>query len=459
MTARPPSTVPPRQQVPVWFLFAVMALMAVTAASFLYLGTRIAPGGNLPVEELKILGRAYDRIDRHYIYDLSPEKRADLMHAAVSGMVRELDDYCRDYPPAKSEDYNRNTRGVMTGIGVVVQSVDDRVVLLYPMPNGPAEHAGLRVGDVVTAIDGTTVTASGEAVKIIKGELDTDVRLRIQRDSAEPFEVTVTRKAVTIPSLKWARVLDREKRIGYVYLKGFAEKSATELDLALGHLELQIRERLAGLVLDMRHNPGGLLDTCLEITNRFLREGKLVTLKRRNTEDIVHTADPDKCTRPDIALVLILDKNAASASEVLAGALRDHGRARIVGTESYGKGVVQSVFSWVDRKEKVKITTSYYLTPKGHNIERRLRPEGEQGEGGIEPDVVAKFKNSSQRKLAVSRLRRREVPRKYRAAVDELAASHEAITIYRPLPPQKDVQLGAALEEVRRLLAGRETGK
>ena len=177
----------------------------------------------------------------------------------------------------------------------------------------------------------------------------------------------------------------------------------------------------------------------------------MVTLKRRNLLDAVHIADPAKCTHRDLPLVLILDELSASATEVLAGALQDHGRARVVGTRSYGKGVVQNVFSWEGRK--LKLTTSYYLTPNGRNIENELRPEAERGTGGIIPDRTAEFSSQQDANLAVVLLSRNEVPTEYSAAVEDLRASNERITIHRPLEAEQDVQLAAALEEIAKMLA------
>lgn len=440
---------PPSPQVPAWFFLVVMALTAVTALSFLQLGKKLAPGSNLPREELKILSRAFDRIDEHYIYQLSEERRDELMHAAVAGMVRKLDRYCRYFPPQKAEDYNRGTRGVMTGIGVVVQNVDGRAMVLYPSPGGPAARAGILVGDIVEAVDGEKVTDTDSAIDLIRGELDTDTTLTVRQGDAPSREVTITRGSVVIPSVKWTQILDAEAGVGYVYLEKFAENSATELDLSLRHLDAELGRRISALVIDLRQNPGGLLDSCLEITNRFIPKGKLLTLKRRGGDDIVHSADPEKCTHPDLPVVLLLDGDSASASEVLAGALQDHERATVVGVRSFGKGVVQSVFSWKDRLERVKITTSYYLTPKGRKLESHLRPEDEKGTGGIKPDREVAIEKSLTRRTIAVRLDRREVPRKYRKDVDALMAAHDQIRILRPLGLDEDPQLAAALDEAR----------
>ena len=444
----------PAPRTPLWFLVSMMSLVTVTAFGFLYLGTRLALGANLPADELRTLSLAYEYIDKDYIYDLPDDRRRAIMEQAVSAMVRGLpDDYSTYIPPRDVEDHNRRTRGVMTGVGVVVVTVGAQVVVLYPHPGGPAEKANLQVGDVITAVHGQPVSSSRELVEQVRGEVGSAVRLTVHRGTADPFDVEVVRAAVALPSVKWARILDPDAGIGYVYLESFDENCAEELDAALQELEKAHGKRLSGLVLDLRHNPGGLLDSCLELTNRFIADGTLVTLRRRNLPDAVHRADPAKCTHRDVPLVLILDSRSASASEVLAGALQDHGRARVVGTRSYGKGVVQNVFSWEGRRDKLKLTTSYYLTPSGRNIENQLRPESERGTGGIAPDRVVEFSSKKDADLAVVLLGGNEVPRKYSAAVEDLRASNERITIHRPLEAEQDVQLAAALEEMTKLLA------
>jgi len=460
MTNLGPENHQPKQPMPARVLLAVMALTSTTALAFLWLGARVAPGANLPEAELRILSRAFTAIDEHYIFELDEQRRRDLLHAAISGMVNDLDRYSHYYRPEDEESYNRNTHGVLTGIGVVVQTVQEQVLLLYPIPGGPAEAAGVQVGDIITAIDGEPVTATSQAIELIKGPEESHVRLTIQREGSEPTVLAVLRKKVRIPSVKWARVLDPEAGIGYVFLEKFTSGGLEELDAAIEDLRGDLGEaRLSGLVLDIRRNPGGLLSTCLKITNRFLSEGKLLTIQPRNEPEEVHTADPALCLYPDMELVILLDHESASASEVMAGALQDHQRARIIGTRSWGKGVVNEVYRWPDQKVRLKLTTSYYLTPKGRKIEGRLRKTPDEEEGGILPGQVIKFASKKERTAVIAQLYRREVPRVYQQQVEAMQKRFPDIQMQRPLPVGKDVQLAHALADLRATLKNTEAGK
>ena len=233
---------------PAWFLFAVMALTTTTALSFLWLGTRLAPGSNLPETELRILSRAFAAIDEHYIFELDEQRRTDLLHAAIAGMVDDLDQYSHYYRPEDEDSYNRNTNGYLTGIGIVVQTIDDKVRVIYPMVGGPAEAAGLQVGDVITAIDGKSVTATNAAIELIKGPNATKVELTVQRGVDQPTSIVVHRKLVRIPSVKWARILDPKAGVGYVFLQKFTRSSVQEVDDAITQLRSELGEtHLCGL--------------------------------------------------------------------------------------------------------------------------------------------------------------------------------------------------------------------
>lgn len=437
---------------PAWFLFAVIALTTTTALSFLWLGTRLAPGSNLPETELRILSRAFAAIDEHYIFEIDEQRRTDLLHAAIAGMVDDLDQYSHYYRPEDEDTYNRNTNGYLTGIGIVVQTIDEKVRVIYPMVGGPAEAAGLQVGDVITAIDGKSVTATNAAIELIKGPEKTKVELTVQRGVDQSTSIVVQRKLVRIPSVKWARILDPKAGVGYVFLQKFTRSSVQEIDDAITQLRSELGEtHLRGLIIDIRRNPGGLLSTCLELTNRFIPEGKLLTIQPRNQAEEIHTADPKLCRYPDLELAVLIDQESASASEVMAGALQDHSRARLIGTRSWGKGVVNEVFRWSDQKVRLKLTTSYYLTPKGRKIERRLQKGPEQGEGGILPDELVDFPDKKQRTAVIARLYKREVPPLYQAQVDALQKEFPSIQMLQPLPPGQDVQLAHALEILRQL--------
>jgi carboxyl-terminal processing protease len=474
-------------QVPVWFLLAMMAMMGLTAAGFLFLGTRLAPGAAMPSEEMKLMDLVYAKIQEDYVNALDGEENEDLVHKAIAGLVSGLDRYSEYIPPAKVTRFDEANSGVYSGVGFVMQPKGGNITVYFPFPGGPAEGAGLRVGDQIVAIttlekhDGEWVgikttkvedlvdqsiqdpdrrerSLTTKAANLIKGKVKTPVRLLVKRGDRKPFSLTITRDKVPTPSIKWARLLDAEAGIGYIHLAGFVRHSASEFDTALANLTKAAQKadgQLRGLILDLRFNPGGVLDTCLELTNRFLKEGVIVTLnKGENNENGrkvgEHVAVPEKCTVPDLPLVILINGSSASASEVMSGALQDYGRAVVVGARSFGKGLVQSIYT-LSPEARLKITTSEYRTPKGRNIQRK-GPKDETS--GIHPDRKVTL-TRKQRSAIHGALLQREVPEKYRAEAEALA-KRLGLTIEEPLSPQEDPQLAAALEEVRKLVAERD---
>jgi len=471
-------------QVPIWFLLAVMAMMGLTAAGFLFLGTRLAPGAGMPEEQMKLLDLVYARIQHNYVNRLDGDENEDLVHKAIGGLVRGLDRYSEYIPPERVTKFEESNSGVYSGVGFVMQPKGDNITVYYPFPGGPAEREGLQVGDQIVAIvtlekqDGEHVavkttkvedmvdgsiqdtdqrerklTAAAQA--LIKGKAGTPVRLLIKRGD-KTISTTITRAEVPSPSIKWARMLDATG-IGYVHLAGFVRHSATEFDAAIETLAKQAAgtgNKLRGLVLDLRFNQGGVLDTCLELTNRFLREGVIVTLNKGENNDNgkqvgEHRADPKKCTLSDLPLVILINGRSASASEVLAGALQDHGRAVIVGARSFGKGLVQSIYP-LSPEARLKITTSEYRTPNGRNIHRGKK-DAKDMRWGIHPNTKVTTPRATRDAIHAA-LVQHEVPRRYRAKAEALAKKLE-VTVQRPLPPGEDPQLAVALEEIRKLIA------
>ena len=358
--------------VPAWFLLSVMALMSLTAAGFLFLGTRLATGADLPSEEMKVLELVYHQVQKEYVKKLDEEDRQKLIHEAIGGLVRSLDRYSAYIPPERVRDFDAGTAGNYQGIGIVMQPRGDKITVYFPFPGGPAERKGLRVGDEILAITARKKNERGElgpwkttpvadlvdkkiedrdereaeltrrASNLIKGESGTPVRLLIKRGNAKPKQVKIVRGDVERPSIKWAHMLDEGRGIAYLHLANFIKRSAPEFDAAMQRLTKESGGKLRALILDLRFNQGGGLDACLELTNRFLGKGVIVTLnKARNNEGgkviATKSAVPGKCTFPKLPLVVLINESSASASEVMSGALQDHGRAVLVGARTFGK--------------------------------------------------------------------------------------------------------------------------
>ncbi len=451
----------PKQNVPTAFLLSIICLIFVTAGGFLFLGMRLSGADALPRRELAIMNTVFQRIEDDYVDEVGEAKAEEMMHLAVDAMVNSLDRYCDYIPPAEVAKFEADTSGTYQGIGVALAPSGKPVTILFPFPDGPAAKAGMQVGDrIVQANEQRLDELSGEEIitvarKHLLGPPQTQVQVKVQRQGVDhEVDLTITRGPIANPSVHWIRILDKEQGLGYMHLNGFTDHTTEEFDRAAEKLAAELGHPLAGLVLDLRSNPGGQLDQCVALTNRFLAQGTIVQTKGRgNGHTHVTKAKPELCSFPHLPLVLLMNGGSASASEVLAGALQDHQRAKIVGERSYGKGVVQSIIKYSKPKFLLKITTSHYYTPKGRSIEGRMRRK-EDGEekGGIQPDIEVLLADDKERQKIIQSLRQREVPEIYHAQVVALAEQLEDYTVPQALPLAEDKQLSAALQALTVML-------
>ena len=305
-----------------------------------------------------------------------PEDR--LIDNALGGMLRGLDDYSHYYGPEELASLDRETSGEFLGIGVVFRSGEVGRVL-FPYPGSPAEKAGLRVGDRIVSAEGKPVARNEELQGVLHGE-ESEVRLGVESLEGDQREVRLHPDVVLDPTVRHARMLDPTRGIGYVYIRSFSRRTSDEFDEAIAGLQ---RHGLRALVLDLRLDPGGILDAALKIANRFVASGALLA-QRTRTETHVTEADPARATLAGLPLVVLLDPLSASASEVLAAALQDHAVAVLVGEPSYGKGTVQTLRPIGRERAVVKITTANYCSPSLRRIEHE---DGDPAHGGIAPDV------------------------------------------------------------------------
>jgi carboxyl-terminal processing protease len=437
-----------------------MTLAAVCAGSFAML---VVPAGlmlwrhateALPDEGLRTLRLVHQQILAEHVEAQDPDQ---LLTKAVQGMVKDLDRYSEFVPASAVEGFEaRELDGTYVGIGVLLFGGHAPITVQAPLAGGPAEAAGIEVGDRILAVDGEDVSGIAEAdalataIRLLRGPVGSEVELRVEGEGPART-VRLRRGAVAEPRVKWVHLLDPEAGLGYVHVSGFQREVTAAFDAAVEALRAEAGGELRGLVLDLRHDPGGLLEEAIALANRFVGAGEIVALKRRG-EVVVerHLADPARCSLPDLPLVVLIDRGTASASEVVTGALQDHGRARVVGVRSYGKGVVQSIYTWRGLDFRLKLTTSHYYTPSGRSIEGRLRREGDgEAEGGIEPDLAVPVEREVELRI-VERLRANEVPPVHRERARAVAATiGREVTM--PLTPGEDPQLAAALAELRRL--------
>ncbi|OHB76801.1 MAG: hypothetical protein A2W31_12545 [Planctomycetes bacterium RBG_16_64_10] len=340
-------------------------------------------------ELFRMLADAVDQIERNYVQPIS---RRELIEAALDGIVRKLDPHSSYIAPAAMEQFRRSVDSHYGGIGIQVDVQQGQLMVRGSMAGAPAYRAGLRAGDQILAIDGQSTDAMrlDEAIRRIKGPPGTHVPLSVRHAGANEVEqIDLLREVIRIDTVLPARrrtggtadfLLDPAQRIGYARITVFSRDTPDELERVLVELREQ---KLRGLVLDLRFNPGGLLSSAVRVADLFLAEGRIVTVTGRNAQRRDLEARKEG-TYDGFPLVLLVNQYSASASEILAACLQDHGRAVIVGQRTWGKGSVQNVIELEGGRSALKITTSQYLRPNGQNI-HRFPGAGDDDAWGVKP--------------------------------------------------------------------------
>lgn len=327
----------------------------------------------LPLEELRAFSEAYARIKRDYVDQVDDKS---LIENAVRGMLAGLDPHSTYLDVAQYQDLQTSTSGEFGGLGIEVGTQDGLVKVIAPIDGTPATEAGLQAGDLILRLDDLPVKGMelSEAVKLMRGAPGTNIDLTILRaGQGEPFVVTLTRAIVQVQSVR-SQIIDDS--LGYVRISQFQSRTGKDLAAAVEALKTAAGGSLSGLVLDLRNNPGGVLNASVQVADAFLREGKIVyTDGRRQNLQSKWTATPDDLL-DDAPMVVLVNSGSASASEIVAGALQDHGRAVIMGSKTFGKGSVQTIMP-LKEGGAVKMTTARYFTPSGRSIQAE----------GITPDV------------------------------------------------------------------------
>lgn len=417
---------------------ASLALALVAVISLGVLATRRSTSDS----EIARLLAVRDMVLEEYVEPVSPDH---LGRDAIRGMVEGLDEYSRYYPePKEVHQVEEETTGRFGGIGVVLDpAVRDAVEVLFPQPGSPAESAGILPGSRLLAVDDVPVEriARNDLAERIRGPEGSRVRLTFQNEGeAEPRTEDVIRTILHDPSVRRARILDRARGIGSLWIASFTEETVAQFDAAIAGLQ---KQGLKSLVVDLRFNGGGVLPAAAEIANRFLHRGLVYEQRGRRAVERREAA-PDRAPLAGTPLVLLVNGETASASEVLAAALSDHGVAAIVGERTYGKGVVQSLRRFEDNGAYIKITTAYYFTPSGRNLDRpREDDPNDTRAGGIFPDALVDLR--AEERNAIFRANSEyAVPEKYEEAV----ASRRAGKGLRSLEAH-DRQFDAALALLR----------
>ena len=329
------------------------------------------------IQRLQLIARIHAMIEANYVDEVDSEK---LFEGAVRGMAQSLGDPHTTYLDLKqSERFTSDTEGEFGGLGIEISMQDGILTVVSPIPGTPAYEAGVLAGDKVIEINGESTEGLylQDAVEILRGEPGTDVTITVRHINArENKEITLTRAVIQPASLASSMILP-EKNVGYIHLYHFSARVVEEFDETLKSL---LDQGMEALVLDLRGNPGGLLPKSVQVSDRFISEGVIVSVRgRRPEEQHQYTATENNTIAADLPVVVLVDRGSASASEIVAGCLRDHGRALVIGDRTFGKGSVQRMFPVPpDGATALKLTTARYYTPNDHPIESGR---------GIEPDI------------------------------------------------------------------------
>ena len=353
---------------------AGLALLA-TQPHAMYLGSSAKAASADTYHQLNLFGEVFERVRADYV-----EKPDDgkLVESAINGMLAGLDPHSSYMDPKGLRDMQVQTRGEFGGLGMEVTMEDGLVKVVAPIDDTPAAKAGVMANDIITHLDDEAVQGLtlNQAVEKMRGPVNTKIKLRIMRKGGDkPIEVTIVRDVIRVHSV---RSHNEGEDIGYIRITQFNEQTTDSLKKAISELTHQLgADKIKGFVIDLRNNPGGLLDQAISVSDAFLEKGEILSTRGRNSEETQRfNARPGDLTKGK-PLILLINGGSASASEIVAGALQDHKRATLVGTRSFGKGSVQTIIPLGPGNGALRLTTARYFTPSGRSIQAK----------GIEPDI------------------------------------------------------------------------
>ncbi len=355
-------------------LLVAGALLGATAMSVIYsAGVPASAAGNATYKELSVFGDVFERVRAQYV---TPPDEKKLIEAAINGMLSSLDPHSSFMNADQAADMRTQTKGEFGGLGIEVTMDKDLVKVVTPIEDTPAAKAGILSGDYISKIDGTDVRGLtlNQAVEKMRGKVGEAIKLEVIRQGADkPLEFTVKRDIIAVQAVKY-RV---EGDVGYLRIISFTEKTFDDLKKAMDKIQAQVPDdKLKGYVLDLRLNPGGLLDQAIDVSDAFLNKGEIVSTRGREASETRRFDATEGDLSHGKPLIVLINGGSASASEIVSGALQDLKRATVVGTRSFGKGSVQTIIQLGD-SGALRLTTALYYTPSGRSI---------QGTG-ITPDI------------------------------------------------------------------------
>ena len=416
-----------------------MGLVGGFAAAMFALPEARGANDTSAYSQLDLFSDAFERVRANYV---RPVKDNELIDAAIQGMVSNLDPHSSYMDAKMYGDMQITTKGEFGGVGIeVTQDEGGLIKVISPIDGTPASRAGIKTGDRIAGIDGTSIAGLplNEAIDKMRGPAGSKITLSILREGEKkPFDVTLMRAIVSVDAASYRR----EGDIGYIRLPGFNEQTAEGLEKAVRDLKKQIGPGIKGYVLDLRNNPGGLLDQAIQVSDDFLGSGEIVSTRGRHPEDTQRYDAKQGDVTDGRPVVVLINAGTASASEIVSGALQDHKRATVIGMTSFGKGSVQTIIPLGEGRGALRLTTARYYTPSGHSIQAE----------GIVPDIqVAQGDEANIPKLA----RPSEADLRGHLAGEPIPPKRVNAPVIKPAPGKKydDFQLSYALD----LLHGKMT--
>ncbi len=382
-----------RRRVAVVFMLGLVLGIGITIYSSVFAGNDKGTANSpLPLEDLRAFTEVFGKVKTDYVETVEDK---DLLESAIKGMLSGLDPHSTYLNSDEFKEMRIGTDGKFGGLGIEVSMENGFVKVIAPIDDTPAQRAGIKAGDIIVRLDDTPVKGMtlNEAVKIMRGEPGTDILLTVVREGEEgPLKITITRDIIRIKSVR-GRTL--EPGYGYIRISQFQSGTGTSMRKKLSELKKENGGELKGLVLDLRNNPGGVLNASVSVADAFVTKGKIVYTEGRVKDSLLtFNASPNDLLK-DAPIVVLVNGGSASASEIVAGALQDHHRAIIMGTKTFGKGSVQTIMP-MNNGAALKITTARYYTPSGRSIQAE----------GIEPDIkVEQLQISDNGDEPVARLR------------------------------------------------------
>ena len=410
----------------IFFIYAIIPLKAINADT----------NRQETYKQLNLFGDVFQRVQEQYVEEVTDKK---LIESAISGMLQSLDPHSSYLSADSYKDMQVKTKGKFGGLGIEITMEDGVVKVVSPIDDTPAAKAGMKSGDLIIGVDGESIRGLtiNESVSKLRGPVGSKVIITVVRDKQDPYEIEIKRDIINIKSVKHNII----KNIGYVRLTTFSDTTTSGLEKAITEIKKNIGNKFQGLILDLRNNPCGLLNQSISVADAFLNQGEIVSTQGRNDDDTSRVFAKKGDLINGQPLVVLINSGSASASEIVAGALKDHSRAIIIGTRSFGKGSVQSIIPLAGNGA-MRLTTARYFTPSGISIQAK----------GIEPDIIVEAGTTDLKKPKNNNRREENL----RGALDKNKKSKETeidSDSEKPLTPLEkllqDNQISRAVDMIR----------